>query len=240
MCCHQAYYEKMRHHLGSSVDPTDASLEVVLPGVHQRFSALAQQVDHHHNEMVENWGALKSDMSDMKQFRAQFTRMVERALEGFRGTTTTSPSRQSPIPTRQATEEIGSNNATIPSFSGIYISQRFGSLEDLWMEWWGQGDYEGKPIEGGFAQLEELYKAKWRGHLDAAQKRHFSRIKLIVGGIKTMIETSDQPACLVLADLDEIFRNDLKKSIAGLLKKFQQEGVVKVQKARGRHVQASN
>ena len=165
---------------------------------------------------------------------------MEKALQGISAITTDSPGLQNSTCPRRP-KGNGDDDPTIPLFKGVYLSSRYGCLQDMWTEWFGLLSHLSKPIHRGFAKMEELYKAKWRGHFDAAQKRRFSRIKLIVGGLQAKMDADSRDDSTVLAEYDEMYRSKaMRRSIGALLKKLQEEGLVKKQKTRGRHVQASN
>lgn len=236
----------MRCQLGSDVNPTDASLESVLPGVYERFASLSSKMDSHHGIMARHMNAQDDLMQVLDGrtklfdgFRNQCNAMVARALEGYSGiaTNATSPPAQNP---HTLGGDSTSSPTTPPSFQGMYLSSRYTSLEEMWMEWYGLNRQFGKPIPGGFAKLEELHKAKWRGHFDPAQKRHFSKIKSIIGGLRKKMDETDANDSTVLAEYDQRFQKDFKKSVGRLLALLQEEGLVKTQKSQGRHVQTAN
>ena len=103
-------------------------------------------------------------------------------------------------------------------------------------EWYGIGgeSTNDKPIPGGFARLEEMYKAKWRKHLDGAQARHFTRIRLIIEGIRTMAEVSEMTVEVTRDQLESEWSR-LKKSPGALVAYLQAEGYIKKAKSWGRH-----
>jgi len=115
------------------------------------------------------------------------------------------------------------------------LSQRFASLSLMWDEWHGTGGdtTRDKPIPGGFAKLEELHKSKWRKHLDGAQGRHCTRIRLIIEGIK---KRADMLRITAEQSQDELELEWIKgkKSPDALIRYLQDQGYIKKTKPRGK------
>ena len=87
--------------------------------------------------------------------------------------------------------------------------------------------------------MEALYKAKWQGHFDGGQKRHFSRIMIIMSSFSAKMAAGNCSGNAILAEYDELFQKKFKKSIGAFLEQLKQERLVKTLKSRGCHVEAS-
>jgi hypothetical protein len=142
----------------------------------------------------------------------------------------------SPAPENNTTRQHDSPRQ--PPSMQYRVSQQFASLSLMWDEWHGIGgpDTLDKPVVGGFAQLEQTYKAKWRSALVPSQQRHITRIRLIMNGIKTMAQTSSMSNQSAM-DLLEPEWTRRKKSVDAMVKYLQEGGFVKKAKARGRKKQ---
>jgi NADH:ubiquinone oxidoreductase subunit C len=146
----------------------------------------------------------------------------------------TSPSQNRNI--RLRTELPENVVARRPALVEASLSQQFASLSSMWDEWHGVGgrDTKDKPIPGGFEQLEQIHKSKWRSHLSHAQQRHATRIRLIINGIKTKATTSGISPESALDELEAEWTRR-KKSPDAMVKHLQDLGYVKKSKPRGRH-----
>ena len=61
-------------------------------------------------------------------------------------------------------------------------------MNELFDEFHGLGRFEGKPIPGGFAKLEEVFKTKWRQGFSRGQKKEWSRLTMTIRGINAHID----------------------------------------------------
>ena len=239
----------MKEKLGSSVDPTDASLETVMPGLLEKITILSKQ-QASTEEKVDRVATQLQGLCDRTDgfyddFKDRCVALLERGIEAFKEGGQSGSSHQespSPRPTNNNQPQAPQGKPASPSFTGVYLSTRFATLGYLWAEWHGEGTASGTifPLPGGFEELERLYKATWRKHYTMAENRRFTRCRMVVHGIKAKSEATGIPVEAVLEELDKIYVTDLKRSIGALAKRLQDDGFVKKQKSRGRHVKSSD
>jgi hypothetical protein len=74
----------------------------------------------------------------------------------------------------------------------------------VYNEYYGLGDFEGKPIEGGLKALEDKYKTKWRRG-DTAYQKAFSRIQQVVSCVNHAIKDQSREKENVLQQFDTLF-----------------------------------
>lgn len=269
----QNYVNEMRVHMDTATNPYDASMEMIMPGVQERFNGLTSMVRsvdasiHHMESTVgSSISRMESSIRDLNSTVSLNTSALQAAaravhavttshtyeLHGNRDTHATNPSLEliegahgtgnNPVNLRSPGPENNTDNTDrrhdIPRqhHSMQYrISQQFASLSLMWDEWHGIGgqDTLDKPVVGGFAQLEQTYKSKWRSQLVPAQQRHITRIRVIINGIKTMAQTLRMSTESAL-DLLETEWTRRKKSPDAMVRYLQENGFLKKAKARGR------
>ena len=184
----QTYVTAMRQNLESTEDPLDVKLEAAIPGLHTRLTALSQQLAN----LDANDKKLAKAIEDLKgqdpgePFRLQMANSIERALEGFKNGLLDGPSLSQVAPQVEVEQIVGQTANTLPAsaFKTVDLSSRFKSLYDLWYEWFGLEHWQGKPIVGGFARMEENFpRGAWRKHFSSAKSRQFTRVKAIAQGL---------------------------------------------------------
>lgn len=259
----QAYVDSMKLHLDVATNPYDASMEVVMPGVQERFNAQQTMihgveakidvVDAKVDKVLRNQQeGSNTNSNNMVLFQAATFETVARALrenmhllslltqghsnslitQGNTNTTDPPLNNNSQHPPVQESPQNNNGATNAPR-----LSPRYASLALMWEEWHGTGGptTRDKPIPGGFAELERTQKNKWRQHLDGAQGRHFTRIRVIIEGIKKMAELSTTPVEVVRDNLEETWQS-CKRSPDTLIKHLQERGCVKKTKPRGKGV----
>ena len=291
--CQQDYVEQMRQHLDLTPNPFDARIELVMPGIQERFNGLRTSVQHmqnsnlefqstiqdaikslassrdqQHKEVVTLFHDMHSNMNNLVHAQTQGMRTTMRLMDRMNVFQSNRPTNLHDLhgslhgttqdPTRMNlrdhvdtnTEEIAVN-VTDPShrahpeneesFEALMLnsprlSQRFSTLSLMWDEWHGIGgpSTKDRPIPGGFRHLEEKYKTKWRQHLQGAQLRHFTRVRLVIEGITKMAETNNVAEVAVRDDLEREWKR-MKQSPDAMVKFFQEKGYLKKSKPRGRN-----
>ena len=256
----------MRHHLGTSSNPYDASMEMVMPGVQERFNGLASmmrdiessivaKVDasmHNHQTRALNNIAeiIPKEVSEMHVTAIQdLAHAVSRrhvSQQNVYGNTVgtslrdlSSQRNETIQEQRQGQEQRQEPTSPLPmptTQTPPRLSQHFASLSLMWDEWHGTGGPATKdlPIPGGFDQLENRYKSKWRRHFDGAQTRHFTRIRLIISGIQKSAEMATISVDSA-RDLLEPEWTKHNKSPDAMVKYLQGVGYIKKSQPRGKH-----
>ena len=291
--CKQEYVQKMRQHLAIATNPYNATMEIVMPGVQERFNGLNTTVQHIQNtnmELLSSNQELKAAIAELsskadknhnpivtlhQQMNESTQNLVHAHTQGMRHTARLIERCNAFQPrdhpnlidlqcvrqqdTTMNTSNNGENNngenhesqspqqcpnPSIPSPAipnKPTISQRFKTLSLMWDEWHGTGgpDTMDKPIPGGFHQLEECYQNKRRKHLQGAQLRHYTRIRLIVDGIMKMARATNVAVESLCDELEPEWKK-MKQSPDAMIKYLQAKGHLKKSKPRGRKSTTSN
>jgi hypothetical protein len=77
----------------------------------------------------------------------------------------------------------------------------------MYDEFFGYNDFENKPLPGGFHQLEEFTKKKWRVSYSNSEKQRFSKIRRIVYAVKQHAEESDVEVSDALKQFDMFWKS---------------------------------
>jgi hypothetical protein len=108
------------------------------------------------------------------------------------------------------------------------------SIQLLFDEWYGLGDSLDKPVVGGIAALETRYKSKWRNHFSASEKKHLSRSQMVIRGILTTVENTDETLDTVINSFKLPYEVDAKLSMAKMATIVQEHGLMTKKKSRGK------
>ena len=114
------------------------------------------------------------------------------------------------------------------------------SMMDVCREWHGLPEFDGIPIAGGIAKMEDLHKARWRKGFTSAQQKHLSRISMI---IKAVERRKDDGEALnnILADLTQMFSKREGTNLKGTVDYCQEQGWIRKRKClRSSHAQLSS
>lgn len=109
---------------------------------------------------------------------------------------------------------------------GALMARTFERATQIYEQYFGVGEYEGKPVDGGFAKLEAA-GTSWRSTYNNSQMQHFSKLKRIVGAIENKIENG-QNLESVLAEFDALWTTEeVNMNPTKMISKLQQLGIVK-------------
>ena len=76
-----------------------------------------------------------------------------------------------------------------------------GTATAVYEEYYGLGEFQGKPIEGGLKGLEDKYQTRWRRG-DTAYQKAFSRMKQLVSFVDSRMKEQSKEKEEVLEELD--------------------------------------
>jgi hypothetical protein len=93
----------------------------------------------------------------------------------------------------------------------------------VYNEYYGDGDFKGKPIEGGLKALEDKYKTKWRRG-DTAYQKAFSRIRQVVYAVDHAIKEQTRAKEDVLQQLDTLFEEKGCSTLPRMVEQLQASG----------------
>lgn len=246
----------MKRELETAVDPLDANLEKVLPGVQQwhathhqaltKMSSDYQELKNFTNAHLQNQGSVMKQIADRQQQQAEQMRQAfHNAAMAFSPTEPNSPEDHSldfdldPI---EEDEAEGANyyragpdgrprptdQETAEDQKKFKMKPKHMSLHDLYDEWYGLGIYDDGL--GGVAGREQRYDKRWRKHLE---NNHFSRTKAIVAAIEAFAKEKNCSASDACSYLQEAY-NSKNNSVGNFRTHCQNMGLIPKGKQRGR------
>jgi hypothetical protein len=218
----------MRNALNSSRNPADASIDAVLPGVHDRLAALQNSVETTRTTLTDRMMTMCSDLKDhvdelnkssRLELAAQFATVAVNLVEGQHGR---KAEREAPLLGTLGRQEEEEEHSDLARVSGHRMSHSPGSITSLYNEYYGLEFYEGVPIEGGIAEVEKIYKNKWRKNYIGGELMHFSRIQRIIKAVNDKVKGGTE-LCKVLEEYDGLF-NDEQKSLSRMIAALKVKG----------------
>jgi len=125
---------------------------------------------------------------------------------------------------------------------GHHPKPTYVSMNKLYDEFYGLGRFEGKPVPGGFAKLEEVHKTKWRQGFSRGQKKEWSRLTMTIRGINRHIEELGGDAPRALDNLDLVFqeKGGINHTTSKMVTYMQEKGLLAKGRARGRYAPANS
>jgi hypothetical protein len=257
----QNFKRRLSLTLNDEHSPLDASLESVMPGMHQRLVVVeraTRQVDEHLKEVgtnlvdvgtkvTEGFKQIFQERQETAEKQIVFHKFMAASLGGVGGLGTSGKFGDSDVLLPGAVEtttrtipaaQLQHNRS--PSFAGPAgasqhrLTIKFHSLRSLYNEWHGLGEMLDLPVPGGIAFLEASNKAKWRRHFSANEKKTFSRVKMVVAAIDTMHERTGRTIDATIDELDIIYAKEAKKSVASMANIIQSMGLVSKMNPRGK------
>ena len=112
----------------------------------------------------------------------------------------------------------------------VRMSNPVKTVRLLYDEFYGIGEFEGKPIFGGFAALERDYKNRWRKGWNGAESKFFSRCTQLVNYIASEGEGKREEAIEKLGYIYSMVDFKLSK----LIDVMKQQGLIVAASRRGR------
>jgi hypothetical protein len=223
--------EEMRKALevGEANNPRKATVESVLPGVHQQFTNLHHEVNRVRSgvhELKQEFGIQMGDMGTtmrdlLQEFRKEATEGIRMTLAmnfmnfavGLAGgQTVASPSIPiasphppsprvvpPPLPTNTTTNTTDEAMPVRPEIKNRHPK----SGRAIYEEFYGLGDYVGVPIAGGLAAMDSTYKNKWRLG-DTAYNKVYSRMQQISKAVDSEVDKG-RTVEDVLQEFDRLF-----------------------------------
>ena len=181
-----SFVEDMRHHLNHVRNPQDVQLETVLPGVNERFNSL-------HADLSGKFSMLQTSMTHIA------TNMVTaNHIQAFANHVGAFDMSQVVGGNSNNNKENGNEQdaevSSPPLFSYILFSSHK-SCRSVWHEWYGKLYFDSNSnsscYKGGIEALESDYKSSWRASFSPAEQKRFSRLKMIITRLRTILERNE-------------------------------------------------
>lgn len=235
----------MRKQLEGVASPLDATLETILPGVHERLDAQRKATEDLHGLVSR----LESTMKDCierntqdvtihrleSEINSMFRRMRGQMQEGG-----AEPFQMHPelIPTNRTIDgntspNRGNNNNQVPT-----IPITYSSIRQLYDHWNGEGEYENM-FPGGIAKLELEKGSSWRKTWDNSANKRFSKVKGIISAIHYESTESSISITDVLSIWEDIYVGECNGKISNFHAWVVRHGKIAAKKARGKSRQQS-
>jgi hypothetical protein len=244
----QDYVVEMETELerGQNETPLDHSVEDVLPGVHERLNGLYTEIKSVRDDtkdmsanFVELKGALIGQLDDVlsafTRQNQQFADVLISVGSGLRATAAADTGARSPaahVPGRGSQEVGEAANANSPR--NHHLSVGHTEVSSMYEEWYGKDRFEGVPVEGGIAKMEELFKSKWRKHFLQGQKKYFNRVSVLIRGVNERVRQTNLDVSQVLLDFDGIYKGECESKIGRMEAWVKDQGLVEKKKPRGK------
>lgn len=230
----------MRIQLEGTSSPLDATLETILPGVHERLDAQRKATEDIHGLLRHLEYTMKdciesSQDSTMERLETEINLMFKRirapgAEDRVQDERVASPSRDhSPNHTAQVTPA----NATCAGAQFPTMPITYSSLHQLYDHWNGDGEYRNM-YEGGIARLESEKGPSWRKSWDNSANKRLSKLKSIVSAIQRESMESGMSITDILSLWGDIYSGPCNGKLSNFHTWAVANGKVLLKKARGK------
>jgi hypothetical protein len=109
----------------------------------------------------------------------------------------------------------------------LFMKPKHSSLTSLCKEWYGHDEFDDD--FGGVDGRSKMNGCKWRTHID---RQHYSRAIRIVQAINVAAQENGASWQEDVAELEPIFQ-EANRSLANMVKKLQEKGIIGKGKTRG-------
>jgi hypothetical protein len=107
------------------------------------------------------------------------------------------------------------------------MKPKHSNLESLYKEWYGLGEFDDS--FGGVDGRNKMYGSKWRSHID---RQHYSRAMRVVQANEMTAKANGCSWSKTVNELEPVFL-EANKSIANMVKKLQEKGIISKGKTQG-------
>jgi hypothetical protein len=252
-----AFVERMRTKLGESSLEREArgQIEKALRGVNarfdnleskqqQKFEDLEYKLQQRDSRLVLDFSkAVRESIGDALSENFSLAANAIATRGSSRGALTVETFTQQQAVSSEADRgaAASSEEADAPACFGHKVLMGYSpanSIFEVYNEYYGIEEFNGKPIEGGLHAMEQQYGIKWRKvgtYWTSAEQKHFSRIKCIIAGVENAV-AQGQEKLVVLRMLQHIYQGDRTKrgtNLAGCVTYLQEQGYLE-KKARNK------
>lgn len=229
----QLYRQEMEQHMNTFMEPEHSALQRDHPGINARFDGMQNQLGDHssmlHTLSTKVDGLPGAITTSLLRFVASGASTFATSLLG--GVSPTTP-ETTPITPATATGErrLAMPPGTAPAdcIEGPVMDGKFERASEIFEQYYGVGTkYSGKPIDGGFAKLEES-GTTWRSVYNNSQLQRFSKLKRIVGAMDAKIAAGRSQES-VLAEFDALWTmEEVNMNATKMIGKLQELRLLKV------------
>lgn len=223
--------------------PLDASLEAVLPGVHERLDGQRKAIQDLQGLVEKLEGTMKSVMQQtrddtMNRLEIEIHRMFRNI--GRNGNSICFNAEDDRSLTMGEISERNDQNCERINHPSVLVNRPFmpityRSLQQLYNHWIGKGEYE-EMYPGGIQKLEVEMGAKWRKNWDNAANKRLSKVKAIISAIESKAKEEHQSVSVVLSTWEDVYGGACKGKLSNFHSWLVEQGKVQVKKARGKFV----
>jgi hypothetical protein len=214
---------------GRSVATSRTKIDLGLQGMNGRFDHLEMSFDRKLDLQGES---IKKSVE--KTVREEMQRQKEQIQKRIAETLTAAANEIRVRPTAQR-EIMREQQVTVtekrPGFGHLLCKGYCpsDSMMDVYREWHGLREFDGIPVAGGIAKMEDIHKARWRKAYTSAQQKHLSRISMIM---KAVERRKDDGEALkdIIADLTQMFSRRDGTNLKGTVAYCQEQGWVSKRK----------
>jgi hypothetical protein len=252
------YCAKMKTHLDTDECPLDAKLENVIPGLHQwhraNDSSLRQlretvdgiklQIDHlsscqetNSNSIIDSLKhEIACGLASAAISLAPRSKTQTHLQQCQHKPTPNEPEEEEPEGGRleelngyfECLDESGRPNPFPGTMAPkLFMKPKHSNLESLYKEWYGLGEFDDS--FGGVDGRNKMYGSKWRSHID---RQHYSRAMRVVQAIDVTAKANGSSWREAVNELEPVFQ-EANKSVANMVKKLQEKGIISKGKTRG-------
>jgi hypothetical protein len=221
----------MRIALSNTNNPADASVEAILPGVHDRLAAIQNSVDGTRTTLTERISTMCADLKEHVNELNTHTRLqlashfatvaTNLVLDGRTGDKVDKV--DGTVLTQGVTRLVG-GRSEFERVQGHRMTRSPLSITSLYEEYYGMNHFSGIPIEGGIAAAERVYKTSWRKHYFGGEIQHFSRMQRIVKAVDDAVRGGNALS-EVLEQFDLKFQTELK-SLSRMVTYLKKQGAI--------------
>jgi hypothetical protein len=222
----------MRLALNNACNPAEASIEAVLPGVHDRLAALQNAVEGTRTTLTERLTSLSTDLrshvnemttSTRLELATNFATMAASLVEGAGKQAEKQAEKQAVAVPISTTERVGCTS-DFDRVQGHRMSRQPVSIKRLYHEYYGLEYYCNVPIEGGIAAAERLFKNSWRKNYIGGEVQHVSRVQRIIKAVDDMVEGGAE-LWKVLDIFEDMFRAE-SNSLSRMINTLKAKGLI--------------
>jgi hypothetical protein len=229
----------MRCALSDARNPAEASVESVLPGVHDRLAALQSSVNGTKTTVMDRLTNLCSDLMNHVQELNNHSRLelasqfAAVAANLVKQTYTVTDGTIHQVRKELLAAQVGDNEGGTEDDQNEEFKRAVGhrmtrgnpsSITRLYYEFYGMEYYSGVPIQGGVAAAEAKFRTRWRQDYKAAEITHLNRVTRIAKAVNMVVEEG-RPIKTVLEDFDNVFKEE-QLSISRMVVALKTRGVI--------------